>query len=216
MGKRASRPGSSWSHPARQLTNNRSQARQDRDAGSDRAGLARSRRDVQVSARPRLRRVDDDGDLVIFGSTLKRIETRRVREIFLSVSRAAFFLAPDQRPNRHADQHQRHHDHEAWSCHRSHFSLLAVGRSAGVRGTTKVHECRIGYSSRADSNAVADCVLTSRGSMTLPHEPHTRASVLMCSLNVTTNATTAARTQPATSRRHPVLDAATPGLLADG
>jgi hypothetical protein len=43
----------------------------DRDARSDRAGLARSGATVQVGARPRLRCVVGDGDLVLLGSTLE-------------------------------------------------------------------------------------------------------------------------------------------------
>ena len=90
-----------------------------------------------------LDRVVGDGDLVLFGSTLERIETREVREIFLSVLGAPFFLAPDQRPQRHADQNQHQHDQETESCHRSYLSLLAE--------ITKVHECRIGCSTYSNS-----------------------------------------------------------------
>ena len=117
------------------------------------------------------RRVVGDGGLVLFGSTLERIETREVREIFLSVLGAAFFLAPDQRPQRHADQNQHQHEQEAESCHRSHLSLLAE--------ITKVHECRIGYSTY--SNSASGWVFASRDPISLPQEPQMRASVWMCS-----------------------------------
>jgi hypothetical protein len=90
--------------------------------------------------------------------------------------RGRFLPAPNEREHRHPDHDQHQHHEEPWSCHRAHLSLIAVTGSAGER-RAKVHDCRMGYASRADSNAVARCVLALRDSMELPQDPQTRGSV---------------------------------------